>query len=358
MHNVPRADYDDVGNRLSETKPSATTTYNYDSADRVTSSVTGSATRTYAHDANGNMAAAGPKTYTYDQGNRMTSAIVGGTTHGYGYDGSGIRVSASGGGAPSNYIWDENNNLPMLVGESNGGSSFVRRHVYGHDLISSTTPSATSYFHHDGIGSVTNVTNSSGVPQWSYGYEPFGSSRTATKVNPVAPDNPMRFTGEYLDPTGLYHLRARQMDTSLGRFTKMDPYAPSILNPFVSAYLYASSRPTFFVDPSGLTIQQALDLMLADVHFGLGPPDPACGMYRCPVEPDAFDMQRAGSVYKRCVEITTTAPVWATGIGAGAGAVAGPGAGVGAGAGLLLGTKIAIYGPVACLIPAILRGDA
>lgn len=58
-------------------------------------------------------------------------------------------------------------------------------------------------YHYDGIGSVTNVTDAADLPQWSYSYEPFGSSRNAIKINPLAPDNAMRFTGEYLDPTAL-----------------------------------------------------------------------------------------------------------------------------------------------------------
>lgn len=274
--------YDAVGNRLTETTPSAITSYTYDAADRLTSSLSGSTTTNYSHDANGNMTAAAAKTYAYDQANRMTSATVSGATSTYEYDGSGIRTRATQGTNVTDFTWDENAGLRLLARESDGAGALMRRYIYGRDLVSSTTPSTESYFHHDGIGSVTNVTNATGVPQWSYTYEPFGSARTATKVVPLAPHNPMRFTGEHLDSTGLYHLRARQMDPSLGRFTKIDPYAPSILNPYVSSYLYANSRPTFFIDPSGLTVQQALDLMLADVTFGLGPPNPACGMYRCP----------------------------------------------------------------------------
>lgn len=108
------------------------------------------------------------------------------------------------------------------------------------------------YYHYDGIGSVTNVTDAAGLPQWSYSYEPFGSSRSATKINPLAPDNPMRFTGEYLDPTGLYHLRARQMDPAIGRFTTTDPWPAGPSDPYVSSYAYVNNRPTLFVDPSGL----------------------------------------------------------------------------------------------------------
>ncbi|MGH2747844.1 MAG: RHS repeat-associated core domain-containing protein [Actinomycetota bacterium] len=82
-------------------------------------------------------------------------------------------------------------------------------------------------------------------------YESFGASRTTTKINPLAPDNPMRYTGQYLDPTGFYHLRARQYDPGLGRFSTTDPVAPALANPAVSWYAYVGNRPTVFLDPSG-----------------------------------------------------------------------------------------------------------
>lgn len=34
------------------------------------------------------------------------------------------------------------------------------------------------YYHHDGIGSVTQVADATGGLDWSYSYEPFGASRT------------------------------------------------------------------------------------------------------------------------------------------------------------------------------------
>lgn len=247
-----RYTYDDDGNRLTQVKPSSTTTYSYNAADRLISSMAGTTTTTYSHDANGNMTAAGAKSYGYDQANRMISATVSGTNYTYGYDGTGNRVEGSGGGAANNYTWDENNPLPMLARESNSGSSLLRRYVYGHDMISSTTPSSVSYFHKDGIGSVTNVTSGAGTSQWSYSYEPFGSVRTTTKLDLLAPDNPMRFTGEYQDPTGLYHLRARQYDPGLGRFTATDPWPAGPSDPYVSTYAYVNNRPALFVDPSGL----------------------------------------------------------------------------------------------------------
>jgi RHS repeat-associated protein len=74
----------------------------------------------------------------------------------------------------------------------------------------------------------------------------------------------MQFTGEYLDATpGLYHLRARQYDPAVGRFTAADPVAPAVTDPYVAAYAYVNNRPTVLVDPAGLKPNRWVDLALA-----------------------------------------------------------------------------------------------
>jgi len=47
--------------------------------------------------------------------------------------------------------------------------------------------------------------------------------RSKQKAGGQQPANFMKFTGEYLDPTGLYHLRARQYDPAIGRFLRKAP---------------------------------------------------------------------------------------------------------------------------------------
>ncbi|MFI1486420.1 RHS repeat-associated core domain-containing protein [Streptomyces sp. NPDC020747] len=56
-----------------------------------------------------------------------------------------------------------------------------------------------------------------------------------------------RFVVGYQDPTDLYHLGARYLDTNLGRFTQPDPSGLE-----TDPYLYASGDPTNIIDPSGL----------------------------------------------------------------------------------------------------------
>jgi RHS repeat-associated protein len=77
----------------------------------------------------------------------------------------------------------------------------------------------THYYHYDRIGSVTGITSGTGPTEWTYPSEPFGAAWLTTKVDPNAPVNPLRFPGQYEDPPSkLVSLRARQYDTTTGRF--------------------------------------------------------------------------------------------------------------------------------------------
>jgi RHS repeat-associated protein len=51
---------------------------------------------------------------------------------------------------------------------------------------------------------------------WSFGVPP---RTTPTEAVP----QPYRYTGAYLDPTGLYKMGARYYDPQAGRFTQPDP---------------------------------------------------------------------------------------------------------------------------------------
>jgi RHS repeat-associated protein len=147
------------------------------------------------------------------------------------------------------FLWDVNQGLPQLALERDGNNSLLRSYTYGARRISQTAGNDTSYYLHDGLGSVANLTSSAGATQWTYAYEPFGTTRTETSNS--GPTNFLKFTGEYLDPTGLYHLRARQYDPGVGRFLRPDPARQSRNESAVSAYVYVANRPTVMVDPSG-----------------------------------------------------------------------------------------------------------
>lgn len=217
-----RWSYDKVGNRLTERRPFVPTTYTYDARDRLLSA----GSTPYTYDKNGNQLSAGSRTFTYDLANRLRTTTQGNTTTSYLYDGDGVRVQATSGqqaNRKTNFLWDVNGVLPQVALERDGAGSLLRRHTFGQQRISMTSGSNTSYHLRDALGSTVNLTSQSGQTQWTWSYEPFGAIRTEQKASGNQPDNFLKFTGEYLDPTGLYHLRARQYDPSMGRFTRRDP---------------------------------------------------------------------------------------------------------------------------------------
>jgi len=251
--------YDPVGNRLTEASNAGTTTYAYDAADRMTSvTPPGQAAASYTYDANGNQLTGGGATYTYDLADRLKTATVAGTTETYTYAGDGTRLSASTGSQANKttkFLWDRAFGLPQLALERNGSDALVRSYRYGLDLLSQAAGSKTYWYHHDGLGSVVDITGSTGTSvSWSE-YYPYGLVRQQGKAGggTGAPAvQTFAFTGEQLDPlTGLYHLRARQYDPRTGRFLTTDPVALPISDPYVSAYIYVGQHPTRYTDPSG-----------------------------------------------------------------------------------------------------------
>jgi RHS repeat-associated protein len=73
-------------------------------------------------------------------------------------------------------------------------------------------------------------------------------------------DNPIRYSGEYYDEeTGLYYLRARYYDPTIGRFISEDSYEGSVTNPLsLNQYTYTFNNPLIYVDPSG---HNAIDIV-------------------------------------------------------------------------------------------------
>jgi RHS repeat-associated protein len=255
VDNFRRYTYDDVGNRLTEVSGAGTTTYTYDALDQLIGSTGVGGNVTYTFNLDGNQTAAGSQTFTYDLANRLKTMTASGTTTTYTYDGDGRRVQASTGSAANKntkFVWDVNRPLPQLIRELDGNNALQREYQYGLDLLSMKSGSATYYYHHDGLGSVANLTSSTGAAQWTYEYHPYGVARTTTKNNNQAPTNLVQFAGQYLDPTGLYHLRARQYAPSTGRFLSTDPAQFHVEHPHQASYLYAAGNPVSNSDPSGL----------------------------------------------------------------------------------------------------------
>jgi RHS repeat-associated protein len=240
--------YDAVGNRLTETRPSGTTTYTYDAADELTAA----GAVTYAYDANGQETRAGSRTYSYNDAGRLIATTLGASTTTYSYDGDGNRIDSSSGSMTTHYLWDQNNALPEVAIERDPSGALIRRYIYGIARIAMTNPGGSYYFAYDGSGSVADLISSSGAPQWTYDYEPFGSLRTETQTDPSAPVNVIKFDGQMVDASGLYNLRARQYDPTTGRFLSLDPRQVGTSKPAEASYVYAENDPVALDDPTGL----------------------------------------------------------------------------------------------------------
>ena len=244
--------YDKVGNRTSQTKFGTTTTYSYDAADELTSSTSGGNTTAYTYDNDGQQTGEGSRTFSYDLAGHLTSVADNGvTTASFTYDGNGNRLTKTAGSTTTTYWWDENNDLPMLSLEQQGGST-LRSYQYGNSLISMISGGSSYYFHHDNVDSTAAVTKGDGNTEWTYTYTPYGEARQITKVDPNAPGNPLQYAGQLLDSeTGLYDLRARVYGPADGRFLSIDPVPEDTGDPAVGNYLYAADDPLLLSDPSG-----------------------------------------------------------------------------------------------------------
>jgi RHS repeat-associated protein len=248
--------YDPVGNRLTEVSNAGTTTHGYNSADRLTSTTApGNVVTAYTFDSNGNQTAAGARTFTYDLADRLKTATISGTTETYTYAGDGTRLSAATGSQANKttkFLWDRAFGLPQLAIERNGNNALLRSYRYAFGRLSQTAGSSTYYYHPDGLGSVADVTGSTGTALSWAEYYPYGIIRQAGADRTAPAVDPFRFAGQQLDATtGLYYLRARQYDPGTGRFLSTDPVSPAIAVPYTAAYGYVKNRPILGTDPSG-----------------------------------------------------------------------------------------------------------
>ncbi|MFF7871723.1 RHS repeat-associated core domain-containing protein [Streptomyces qaidamensis] len=109
-------------------------------------------------------------------------------------------------------------------------------------LTAMTSGGTSQYYLTDVQGSVIGLVDAAGKRTATYSYGPYGEARTTTGTN-----QPYRYTGSYLDPSGLYKMGARYYDPQLARFTQPDPSGQES-----NFYAYAAGDPVNRIDPSGL----------------------------------------------------------------------------------------------------------
>ncbi|MGA9334709.1 MAG: RHS repeat-associated core domain-containing protein, partial [Rudaea sp.] len=226
--------------------------------DRLTT-ITGTNPATYTWDQDGQLQsktdASGTTNYTFNVRGELTGvALPGGTTiaYTYGPDGNITSRTKTGGSTTSatNYLVDPNLAYAQVVAEYGADGHATSTYVYGDELLMRITPSGATDYHHDGLHSVTLLTDDAGNAVQTYGYDAWGNLVESTGVD----DNSYRYTSERADEdTGLIYLRARWYAPNLGRFVLGDPLSGTAKVPLSSnKYLYANADPLDGVDPSGM----------------------------------------------------------------------------------------------------------
>jgi RHS repeat-associated protein len=220
--------------------------------------LTADATHSYQYDDNGNLTrktllATGNYTqYTYDAENRLTKVeeFAAGNptafaTSTYRYDGLGRRIEKVANGQTKRYVYDGED----ILLEYDGANVLQARYTHGPGIdepIAVTKGSNTFFYHQDGLGSVTDLTDSAGATAKSYAYDAYGN----ILESPGTLEQPYTYTGREFDAeSGLYYYRARYYDPTSGRFLQKDPIGLVSGDP--NLYRYVFNRPLTLRDPSG-----------------------------------------------------------------------------------------------------------
>jgi len=202
----------------------------------------------YEYDADGNMTvrttADGKRyAYRYDAANRLIEAKGPEGTVSYAYAPNGARVSRTEAGEATRFVFDQEDMVFELMGEK-----IAARYLHGPGIdepLALTRDASTAYYHADGLGSITGLTDAKGSHAARYTYDAFGK--------PMQDEsrmvNPYRYTArEWDSKANSYFYRARFYLPEVGRFTAIDPLG---LSQGQNQYVYVFNNPTGYVDPSG-----------------------------------------------------------------------------------------------------------
>ena len=213
--------------------------------NRYSVTVTGSISKTLVYDANGNLTSDGTRTFEWDPMNRLTAVTTGTHRSEFTYNGLSQRVKIvekDNGNVTSTkqFVWIPRGPQPS---EERDGSNNVTKRFYAEgEQIGGTS----YYYTKDHLGSIRELTDSSGVVQARYDYDPYGR---CTKISGSI-DADFGFTGYYYhQPSGLHLALFRAYDADLGRWISRDPIGES---GGINLYGYVGNQATVRLDLFGL----------------------------------------------------------------------------------------------------------
>ena len=258
--NTQTYSYDAVGNRIGATndisQPLITqaATATVDTANEL---LTNGQT-TYTSDANGNRltetSPAGTLTYQWDSRNRLSSITdSAGNVTSFKYDFTRNLVemdkAAAGIATSQKFVVDIVTNVSSLTDASGLPASVLTGSSIDTHYGSIDSAGNVAFGISDILGSTTALTNAAGAITSRLYYEPYGQT-TAIESVPY----PFAFAGRIQATGDVLYLRNRYYDAAVGKFLSEDPLGPT--DGEGNPYRYARSNPTRYRDPHGLLTER------------------------------------------------------------------------------------------------------
>jgi len=254
--------YDAMGNRVSSSVATASTTYTSNNLNQITQTLVGANSTAIVYDANGNTLQIGAKSFGYNDADQLTSVVIPNAKKSeFVYDSDGRkRISkefawdaAANGGAggwtqsdETRFVYDGMDLVQERSADGTVKASYVRDGNIG-GILSRSTPDGTFYYHYDGNGNVVALTDANENIVAQYSYDAFGNTLSASGAQ--AEKNPFRFSSKYYDgDTGLYDYGLRHYDSSLGRWINRDPIGE---DGGLNLYGMVANNPINFLDEYG-----------------------------------------------------------------------------------------------------------
>jgi RHS repeat-associated protein len=248
---------------------------------------------------------------SYDYDNRIVSAtkqVTGNPnadTVTFKYDPFGRRIEKNvatfESGIPTTYkytyVYDNEDIILEVLERTQNGNTTTTTTAYTHgpgidEPLSLTRDGQTWYYHADGLGSITSISDSAQAVVNRYAYDSFGALKSSETIR-----NAYAYTGrEYDSETGLYYYRARYYDPEAGRFVSKDPIG--FAGGDANQYVYSANDPVNWVDPWGNFQLPANPSNLPSGWIPENPSDPNPRTYINPTEPGRtlrFDPAQSGS---------------------------------------------------------------
>lgn len=145
------------------------------------------------------------------------------------------------------YVYDEQN----IIAEYDQNGKQTASYIHGPNIdepLAAEIRNNRIYYHADGLGTITALTNHMGITVQKYDYDSFGNIKFTPFPHWIK--QPYTYIAREFDSeTGLYYYRARYYDPKAGRFITKDPIG---FGGGINKYAYVKNNPLRYVDSFGL----------------------------------------------------------------------------------------------------------